>query len=436
MAVGMTDDQPTVQAIRFTGEIAGDVLRSSVEFDVVVDARGTLQLTFQPVPTTAEALGAFDRSTRDGRFTKSRLVGEAAGGQRFSSETFYITGVNHGSDPDRGVTFRGRCSVAIIEEIFPETSSPRLIWWVRCLDTFRPLTCRMDPGTAIASGRKSEGDPQRLTGCFAIEAQPGHEDSWWAEAGLVLEHLSRCMSLACGTYFRPHLVERRQGPRRTLEMRAHSPTAEPSLEACPSLDLDPIFQCACAGYAERFDRMKRLDVALQWLLAPGYYDEIRLLNAMTALENVLHGSDGTQADFLAPRPFKTLKSSVREFLLGERVPDGMLEKIPELNRRTFAHKLTDLLAQRGTATEGLPAASLRAMIKARNDVVHRGLYRTGDPNQTDAWTHMLLARELVIRLALDELGYGGRYLDAMNGYALVDFPKGNRPAVPTDQPEP
>jgi hypothetical protein len=94
----------------------------------------------------------------------------------------------------------------------------------------------------------------------------------------------------------------------------------------------------------------------------------------------------------------------------------MLNKTPELNRESFAEKLRRYFDTRGVTLADLEPEAIKALINARNLVVHSGVYY--DPTkaeQTRLWDHMLLARELVTRSLLGELGFVGNYFSNLYG---------------------
>lgn len=70
-----------------------------------------------------------------------------------------------------------------------------------------------------------------------------------------------------------------------------------------------------------------------------------------------------------------------------------------------------------------PGGGLPAVIAARNAIVHRGVYRDiNAPEQADLWEHISIARELVIRIFLNAIGFRGVYWSQLHKGRPLSFP--------------
>jgi hypothetical protein len=405
---------PILPSTRFTGSIVHGEVVQMVEFDASVDDNGVLSLTFEPVvgPVDISLLQLTDATGRRGVWMT--LVGTAADGPAFASESFEITGYSHRTgEAGSQIALQGHCAEADITTPLAEPASTSQLWWgLRRFRSFGWLPGDVDIGRVAMGGAEPDAEhPQRLSASLVIQLQGVQDAEWFDAATARLGHIARVMSFASGAYLRPYVTRQVAGERAVLRAYSRSDTPEPFYPPFVFLNLQPIFDLACGGDAAARTAFEALDPALRWLLAPAHYDEMRLTAAMTALENLVDQAFPDDAAlFIKSSTFKKLASAVRALIAGWGLPEGMKDKVPELNRRTFADKLQSYLDTKDVVTSDLPDEQLRGMVKARNAVVHKGVYF--DPeieSQPDVWDHMLLARELVTRVLLAELGFVGNY---------------------------
>lgn len=408
---------PVFSTTRFTGQIVHGEVVQPLTFDVAVDDDGVLQLLIEPVVAGDVPVSLLQLSDETGRQVAwMTLTGTAADGQAFTSDTFHVTGYSHRSN-EIGLT--GACAEAEITTSLAEPAATSKLWWgLRRFRSFGWLHADTDIGrVAIGGAEPDPARPQLLSATLAIQRDGVADTDWFEGAAEQLEHVARVMSFASGAYLRPYVARLVAGDRAVLRVFSRSDTTEPFYPPFVFLNLEPIFSLACAADTTARAAFAQLDPAVRWLLTPGYYDEIRLMAAMTALENLVDQAfPGDAALFVKPSLFKKAASAVRAMIAERKLPEGMKAKVPELNRRTFVEKLDAYVAARQVVVSDLPAQMLRDMINARNTVVHTGVYF--DPeiqNQPDLWDHLLLARELVTRLLLAELGFIGNYFSPFYG---------------------
>lgn len=415
----MSGGEPYLPAIRFVGQIRKDDHVIDVAFDAEVDHSGVLALRFDTLPVSKETfyLGG---SGSDGTVEWAVLEAAAATGETIRSASFFVTKQQRKtSDTEATVTFEGACSEAVIARPLeaPVTFSQLHFQFPR-FRSFSWLHCDTDLGVARMGG--SEADPARpqyLCGLLAMQCQGVASDTWFGEAHDRLTHILRVMSFASGVYLRPVVERRVVADQDQFTIIRRTSASEPFYAPFVFLNLEPIFEHACNGDADARVKFATTDPAVRWLLAPGYYDEMRLMAAMTALEHLVEEAfPAAESLFLKPKAFKKVASAVRELLRDLKAPEGMLAKAPELNRQSFADKLQRYFDARGVTLGDLDAEGIKALINARNHVVHRGVYY--DPTQAQQarlWDHLLLAREMVTRALLGELGFVGNYFSPLYG---------------------
>lgn len=398
---------------KFQGQLTDGQSALDVAFTATIDNTGALGLAFETQMRSRET--AILHGEGEGRSVKYlRLEARAKDGAAFASDSFYITHWGSRSDETGSVIeFRGGCAQAqITRKLDKPVTFHQLTWFVRRLTGFgRPSrSTPLGDVYLLAESQKAE-NPQRLTGSIGLQGQGAAPDGWFDEADEALAHVARVMSFATGIVLRPYVERRVDGDAERVTITQRADTPEPLLEPFVFLNQEPIFAHACAMDADARARFKTLDGAVSWLLAPGYYDEIRLISAMTALENLVDELGSDDAAFLAKgRAWDRFASAVRALIKEHDMPEAMRNKVAELKRRSFIEKLDLLLEQLDVARHDIAPEAVTAMIGARNTVVHTGVYfDPGKADQADLWDHLLLARELVTRILLAALKFEGNY---------------------------
>jgi hypothetical protein len=209
------------------------------------------------------------------------------------------------------------------------------------------------------------------------------------------------------------------------------------------MQLQPVFDAALASHFNPPLDAKGLNYAIEWLTLPVTYSEMRLTNAMTALEHLTAGNlQETDQVFLQDKAFEAFAKRLRRFAaqdLAAAFPDADAQqaaaleamraalpgKMQDLNRRPLHARVLRLANLWGVPLDGLDSDAIRAAITARNSIVHRGYYyepERGSPDQVDLWDHLLLMREVAIRFVLTIIGYRGTYLSFRGGQHDVTFP--------------
>jgi hypothetical protein len=164
------------------------------------------------------------------------------------------------------------------------------------------------------------------------------------------------------------------------------------------------------------------------------YNEERLTNAMTALENLVDSNLAEEETTILPRKafdkvrrvlMKVIRACVSKWApeTAEEALSDLNAKLNDLNRRSFLRKLETLQRRWNVPLDGIASAAIAAAKRARDKVVHRGQYYE-DASDTDAdlWTHVMVVREVAVRFLFTAVGYQGRYISHMGGYHDASFP--------------
>ena len=106
---------------------------------------------------------------------------------------------------------------------------------------------------------------------------------------------------------------------------------------------------------------------------------------------------------------------------GDKASQGELgrmlkEKLNDLNRKSFKEKVQLLASRWRVDMEGLGDAEINGAKRARDLIVHQGSYEAVPGKDAHLFTHVVVARELVVRFILAALGYEGEHHSFMGGW--------------------
>jgi hypothetical protein len=413
---------------RFEGALSGHGSCVSVGFTAAINELGQLQLELDRLPFSQEAYALRIDQRPGSAVDLINLEGQSETGHYFHSDSFHIAQFSHGSTLGQELSYQGDCSDA--EIVLPQTDRSidrhdLRVWHVRQFRTFRRIAHDTPLGRVVVGGPRQDREGQEPNGFLSLHApENGGDEAWWDESDRFLTHLARVLSFACDTYLRPVIEERYQGDHVTIRVAQQVRAAPPFMAPFHELNMEPILACACDSYFVHHDQIAELDAAIRWLTAPIAYDENRLLNAMSALENIIDRSGIVGIDkFMGSSVFKRLAKQVRALLAELNAPTGMEKKIPELNRRSLADKVAALLTDRGIVTADIPDNWLNTVILQRNLIVHTGVSGDFGEQAPDIFDHTIWVREIVTRIVLERLGFAGAYRSWLHQDEQFRFPE-------------
>lgn len=405
--------------IRFEGRLIAPGGTVDLGFGASIDETGALQLVLEAFPFSLEAYNLKGNGRPGQTLEHLTLNGTSASGATFHSDYFILTKWTHRSQV---LEYQGEALEA--EIVIPTSLQDQqraLRQWFRKFSVFYGITRDSDLGQVHIAGNRVAADSQELTGYATILCPDTYVgEDWETEAARFLEHLARVLSFASDTYLNPRLEERVSPGTKRIRVLQTGRANPPFLQPFHYLSMEPIFGFACDTFFTRPEEIDRLDPAIRWLTAAAQYDESRLMNAMSALENILQ--DAPQS-FLQRGAFGRLASDVRKVLRQHEGTEAMLAKVAELNRRSFREKLEWLIAERGIVTSDMPEGWLATIIAARNTIVHTGLSEVPADDDPDVLDHTIWAREIVTRMVLERLGFVGAYRSWLHQDRQLRFPE-------------
>lgn len=208
-------------------------------------------------------------------------------------------------------------------------------------------------------------------------------------------------------------------------------TTEPHEPVFYFLNLQPVLDLAVSRYTQFVRRNLGFGVALEWFLQRPSYIEMSLLTSMTALEHLVsifkHNYGG--AKNIDKHVFKAAVAPSRKALKAitpasaneKEAIDLVLGKVMQSNDAPLLNNMIRMFKYYEAPTAGLDAR-LAIAIKARNNVVHRGLH-SSKPHRK-IYSHVEVLRELFTRTFLSVLNYTGQYRTWLDKSDEVAFPPG------------
>lgn len=351
------------------------------------------------------------------------LSARSADGKSVASDSVYVVGLGAGRG---GNTVRLQAGVVAVS-IPRERPAPRpcLQFWLRSFKSFRNSPIDSPLGTLVVSGLHNAESDDRLSGWLVVQApEGGHPHDWRDRADSLLQHISKALALAHGGRLQVPIVEYASGD--LTEATFYSGGAfKPEFAVQPFLNQDPFIQATVARFFAEGPLPEVLWTALGWMQSDTTFDEIRFLTAMTALETIIESElPEKRGTTLAKAMFKPIRAALEKVIdtvsgINDEARSTLKDRIAGINRKSFAEKIGALFAHYGIPQVDFEGDTIRRMVGLRNDIVHRGLV----PSDIDAWPQIILAREMITRILLKELGFVGRYECFVGGRHVRRFPE-------------
>ena len=403
--------------IPFDGSIERAGLSVAVTFTAAIDDDGELRLEFGPIKPSHAAASIVPEQPLLTPLQPLTLRGHAAEHWSFESSEFYVG--RWSRRPDH-VEITGSCGTAELSRPAKPDHHDACAWFFRKLAAIHPIVAKTKAWSIVLRGYRDDADQEPVS-LLAVESDRQENEAWWQETERLLIHVQRVLSLACGVYLLPVYEQRHRAGRFTIRIAQRGRSPAPYLAPFRDLFMEEIFAAAVRSFDDHPAEVARLDPAIRWLTAPVALAESRLMNAMSALECILASSDVGQFH-LADAAFDTLRQKITKFLKAEAAPRKMAGKLRELNRRSFAEKLRDLLSRQPFPAQDFPDEWLKGAVDARNVIVHTGVSPELPIDDASLIDHVVRVREIVIRLMLAAIGFEGQYQSWLHGCADLRFP--------------
>jgi hypothetical protein len=433
----MPADEGLSEPWPFAATLSSGVGKVHIDVQIAVDASGEVVFSFDPIPLNEGSQFLMAGWYAEGdRPPALRLVGVARDQVTFLTEDLHLDKCSHRSD-DSGewLEIGGRCMAGTFRRPLQEvTPNPVLTLHIRGFEDFRghQADCRL--GVASIEPRRTTSDRNSISGSLRLHAKGTPDDltAWREEAGRLLEHVRRVMSIAAASLLRSPITEfHAEG---MLEVRAFSQIAQGpvGLRTIRSQRQEAIFNAAIESFFNPPIAAKQLFVAIEWFTMEATYNEMRLVCAMTALENLVEANlDNAERFIEEPIVFEKTRRVLRGVIrkcIAKWQTDGaakvlmeLNEKLSDLNRRSLMRKLEMLAGRWKVPLNEISEAKLRAALDARNRILHRGqYYEDMAATDEDLWVHITVIREVVLRILFTIVSYHGDYC------SYIDHPQDKR----------
>lgn len=421
---------------RFTGSLRAGGQTLPLRFKARVRGNGELEIVLHAFRVTARTRFVRDLWHNDGpRFAEYRLEGKSEDGFRFQTDDLIFLSLGerwsgrtnwHASKP------RGECGKATLtRDLARPVETTFLELRLKGFECVQPLRTVSALGPVTAAGATRLKEPDRLAGLIRVEASSAPDDTsgWRRDADALLEHVRRILSFGAGTALRAPVLQFAHGRTLEIEVVSQSRQQPSEMRVFHKLDQQALLDAAVTSWADPPIPRSKLELAFEWFAMTSLYNEVRLVNAMTALEHLVDANLTEAEAMVLPRAaFRHLQRRLR-LMVEEQITDlgsaeaveGMTDKLVDLNRRPFRRKLVMLAAKWGVPLDDIGEKRIKGAINARNSVVHRGQLLPGSSDE-DLWQHMTVTREIVVRFLLTAIGFRGSYLSHIGGWRQASFP--------------
>lgn len=424
----------------FSGSIQSNDSSVPINFCAKISERGEVEFNFEPIALTSETSFILkSMNAEQARLNCFSLSGKSEDGTEFITEDFHINSAPTSEKEGRThLQLIGKCSKAVFTRTLLDTILlPTLRIHMKGFQNFHQLVTTCDLGKIAMHGQSSILDADTMTGSITIQSkisiQSADLSAWRIEANKLLEHVHRVMSFASSTLLGLPVIEFYSNNSLEVTVYSQGKQSSASMRVFHFLDQKNIFETAVKSFFNPPFVVKNLFFAVEWFAMNSSYSEVRLVNAMTVLENLIASNLSEEESLVrSKKEFEKVRKDIRRVLKEtikmwsdkdeERAAalKDINEKMPDLNRKTLLKKLNILIERWSVPMHGIKESDISAAKNARDLIVHQGYY---DHNLEDElWTHVTIVREIVVRIILTVIGFKGRYISHVDGFHDEQFP--------------
>jgi len=427
----------------FDGHLQVNGSTIKLTFLVRIDPAGEVEFDFGTIALTSETKFIMDFWHNTGAKVKCySLSGKSADEIEFNTDNLYFNSIGHSSSKESGscMSPKGGCSRAKFRRKLSEpVSMPIIRMHVKGFRNFRQLKSKCNLGTITMVGKSSIEEPDMITGYIEVfpDNEPSDLSAWRTESDKLLEHVRRVMSFASAAVLQVPIIEYFSD--NSLEIHALSQVSQTSasMRIIHFLNQQPVFDSVVLSFFNPPIKVKNLFFAIEWFSMSSTYNEVRLVNAMTVLENII-ASNFLDKDVMIqpPKVFKKTRKILRKVIKkcvekwgpeeAEKAEEVLLElneRLADLNRRSIFKKFKILVDRWSIPLNGISIDDFKRAKRARDLIVHQGHYYEEEQGETvDLWQHVTVVREIVVRILLTAIGYKGSYCSYLGGYHEGQFP--------------
>ncbi len=432
----------------FSGLLQANGSEITLSFSARIDQAGEVEFDFVPLALSNDTRFIMDNWRSEGSKVRCySLYGKSEDGFEFKTDDLYFNSLGPISSKETGsfMCLKGGCSSAkFYRKLSEPISKPIIRLYVKGFQNFRQLKSNCLLGTVTMDGKRAIDEPDTITGYIEVlpVTEPANLSEWRSESDKLLEHLRQVMSFASASVLQAPITKYFSG--NNLEIVALSQVRQKSapMRTIHFLNQQPVFDSAVMSFFNPPIKIKNLFFAIEWFAMDSTYNEVRLINAMTVLENILASNLDDKETLIQPKKEfnktrKLLRQVIRDCIdkwmpeetrRAEEILLELNERLADLNRRSIFKKFQILVDRWSVPLDGISDEDLKAAKRARDLIVHRGHYYEGDQEAAvDLWQHVSVVREIVVRIILTAIGYKGGYCSYLGGYHESQFPPSANP---------
>ena len=429
---------------QFSGRLTADAFVVPLTFRAHLNPLGEIEFDFDDIAITPETyfLRNYLFPSETG-FKYFSMIGKSDDGIELEIERIHFSSEYFCDTENEHVQLSGGSysKAKLARNLTEKRHNPLIRMWLLGFERSHPLIQDCNLGVISMVECPSNEDSDDLTGFLQIEANndPFDISVWHDEAIKLLEHVRRVMSFASGLMLRVPIVEFYTV--HELEVDVLSQIKQVSTASFPvfeSYDRNSIFEASVNSFFDSPLKVKNLFIAIEWFVMNSSYAEVRLVNAMTVLENLISSnleendiwimSDKKEFNNCRKLLRNVLRQGIEKWSIDDKenqkkTLSDINENLANLNRHSLRQKLDILASRWSIPLEEIGETRIKAVINARNSIIHEGHYKNEHDNSL--WEHAMVARELVIRFIFRAIGFHGRYISHLDGYHAACFPPKN-----------
>ncbi|MGX5636833.1 hypothetical protein ACWKV8_10650 [Brevundimonas diminuta ATCC 11568] len=417
----------------FSGRLSKGGDRHDVAFKLTLTPSGSLVFDFEQLAFTKATAWLRGPDDHGGTVSYYSLVARS-GEVTLATDHLHLNAPVHVDQEGSYLDLKGQAQLATLTASRTH-EEPFLRMGLRAFQGFGRHQVETALGTIYVGGGPAKPVDDTISGFMTLIAPSAVADlpAWRAEAGRLLEYLRLMMSFAAGRNLKGPTLEYASGTEWTLEVLEQAGGGDTHQPVIHFLNQQAFVRAAVDAWFAPVFKVEQLMFALEWYVMAAGYTEMRLVQAMTVLENLSHANlTPRQSHFLSPSQFKRLSTAMRSAApAAQGDPDlealmmALPGKVADLNRRPLKDKVRLLMKQWKVPVADLDLEALDRAVNVRNEIVHRGHYRADAPRTSEGsglWPHVQFVREIIARIVFAMIAYDGQRIGWLGCYHLTTYP--------------
>jgi hypothetical protein len=295
-------NQDLMEIKSFSGTLEASGYSTPITFSASISHAGKIIFDFDVIPLTPETAYIqklfHKESPESPDFTDFTLSGKSEDGTEFTTKNLFFEHLSQNPpwfDADDYLKLVCKCDEAVFHRTLDNPAQkPLLRIRLKGFESCSQLRATSPLGTIVMNGNKSIDDTDTITGDIEIqpETDPVNITYWYDDTYKLLEHIRRVMFVASAAILQVPIIEYIVENKYKITVLSQSKHAPSLMNVIQVNDQQPFFEAAVKSFFEPPIQVKNLFFAIEWFSMDSSYVEVRLVNAMTALENLVDSNLG------------------------------------------------------------------------------------------------------------------------------------------------